>query len=274
MSSRKNPIEIHKVPYVDYFLFLDESGDSAIKNFDSSNPVFTLCGVMIQANEYVASLRRINAFKESYWKSGSYFKDGFHPEKVTFNSRDIRRRRGAFSRQNFDDQVFDGMVRELWGMIPGLPFELICAGVDKKSLVSKGLYANSGYEPALEFILERFSEILNSRKKRGIVVLRSRGTKEDALLSELFLRFFNNGTARVSHKILRRTVKSELYFVRRNSMCKENEDTFVGLEIANLCAYPVSNYVPKGEKSKSFRYLESKFAGFPYYEQKGLKVFE
>lgn len=273
MLWRNRAIEVHKIPDVDYFLFLDESGEPDLTNFDEGKPVFSVCGVIVQAEEYAAIKRRINAFKESYWENGIFF-NGSGYDKVVFRSRDIRRRRGAFSSRSFNDERYSGFIDELCGMISGLPFELIGSAVDKRTYVIDEQEAkNNANLPTFTFILERFTNLLNSRKKRGLIVTRSRGTREDAFFSELFLRMFNKGTGEISSKVFRRTIVPEIYFDTGQNSENENIDSFIGLEIANLCAYPIGNYIVNGDKLKAFQSLETKFSEYPHYGEKGLKIF-
>ncbi|WP_310439057.1 DUF3800 domain-containing protein [Sulfuricurvum sp.] len=273
MPWRHKPIEIYKIPDVDYFLFMDESGEHNLNNFDNTKPVFTLNGVMVEVKQYTTFKRRINAFKDTYWENGCFLDKGKHPKKVCFHSREIRRRSGAFSKHYFDDVQYNQFMDELTSMMQELSFELIAACIDKQTLVSRYIHPKEPYELALEFIIERFAKFLNTQNKTGIIILESRGTKEDAKLLELFLELFNDGTNFVSHRVLQRTITAGLYFNPKWNKAKENLDTFVGLEIADLCAHPIGHFAFKNEKSKPFLTIESKFLGFPNYQGKGLKLF-
>jgi hypothetical protein len=273
MPWRHKPIEIYKTPDVDYFLFIDESGEHHLNNFDKTKPIFTLNGVMVEAQQYAMFKYRINALKDAFWENGCFLEKGKQHKKVCFHSRDIRRRSGAFSYHYFDDSRYARFIDELTLMITELPFELVAACIDKQKLISQYTNPAEPYELALEFTIERFAKFLNTNNKTGMIVLESRGTKEDARLLELFLELFNDGTTFVSHRVLQKTITAGLYFNGKWNKEKENLDTFVGLEIADLCAHPIGHFAFKNEKSKPFLTIESKFVGFPNYQGKGLKLF-
>lgn len=273
MPWRHKPVEIYTTPDVDYFLFVDESGEHHLKNFDRTKPVFTLNGVMVEASKYGEFKRSINAFKDKFWEEGCFLDKGKHPKKVCFHSRDIRRRSGPFSYHYFNDERYELFLNELSSMMAVLPFELMAACIDKQKLISRYINPKEPYELALEFIIERFSKFLNTQNKTGMIVMESRGTKEDAKLLELFLELYNDGTDFISHRVLQKTITAGLYFNGKWNKEKENMETFVGLEIADLCAHPIGHFAFKNEKSKPFAVIEEKFLGYPYHFGKGLKLF-
>lgn len=66
---------------MNYYLFIDESGDHGLAKIDSFFPVFVLCGVLLSDNNYKDLNETFAAIKESSWKD----------KKVIFHSRDIRK---------------------------------------------------------------------------------------------------------------------------------------------------------------------------------------
>jgi hypothetical protein len=62
-----------------YYLFLDESGDHGLAKFDPDFPVFLLCGILVKENYHENIRQSINALKQSIW--GNKF--------VIFHSKDI-----------------------------------------------------------------------------------------------------------------------------------------------------------------------------------------
>lgn len=51
------------------------------------------------------------------------------------------------------------------------------------------------------------------------------------------------------------------------------DNTFSGLEIADLTSYPIHKYIRNNKKDKAFLALENKIDKYPDYINKGIKVF-
>ena len=49
--------------------------------------------------------------------------------------------------------------------------------------------------------------------------------------------------------------------------------TYCGLELADLCSYPIHKFVKYNKKDKAFLAIENKIDCFPNYINKGLKIF-
>lgn len=70
-----------------FYLFLDESGDHGLVKIDPGFPVFTLCGVIINHDSYVALNQAVKEIKEKFWGK----------KNVILHSRDIRKCEKEFS---------------------------------------------------------------------------------------------------------------------------------------------------------------------------------
>lgn len=64
-----------------YYLFLDESGDHGISNIDMDFPVFVLCGIIIAESDYNTFDKEFKRIKRKFWGD----------KTVVFHSSDIRR---------------------------------------------------------------------------------------------------------------------------------------------------------------------------------------
>lgn len=49
-----------------YYLFLDESGNHGLTELNPDFPVFMLCGVLIQADEYIGFRDSLNGIKSNF----------------------------------------------------------------------------------------------------------------------------------------------------------------------------------------------------------------
>jgi len=270
MPWKTKAIEIKQRPNVDYYFFVDESGEHILKNFDTQRPVFTVAGVLISKEEYDHIKKEINELKLKYWKDGKY-KDKKIIKKVCLISRSIRRRQKAFSKHYLDDVQYDDFINDLSLLMQKLKFNIISACINKTKLVTQYTTPTEPYALAMEFIIERLSRYLNIEKKTALIMMEARGKKEDGFLHQEFLSFFNNGTGYLSSKIIQRTITGGFYF---NTKWKdENKDTYIGLELADLIAHPIGHFALKDEKTKPFKVIEEKFIGYENYIGKGLKIF-
>lgn len=270
MAWKNGAIEITQRPDVDYYFFVDESGEHMLKNFDNTRPVFTVAGVLISKEEYDNIKNDFNLLKLKYWKNGQY-KEKNSIKKVCLISRAIRRRQRAFSKYYLDEEQYKKFISDLSILIEKSKFNIISACIDKNKLVNQYKYPKEPYSLAMEFIVERLCKFLNSKKSTAFVMMESRGKKEDGLLHQKFLSFFNNGTEYLSYRIVQRVLPGGFYF--NPKWQDNNQDTYIGLELADLIAYPIGHFALKKEKRRSFKIFESKFLGYKNYIGRGLKIF-
>ena len=71
---------------MNYYYFLDETGDHGLSFVDENFPIFLLCGCLIGEDDLKELEEKINGFKQKYFKT----------KQVVLHSRDIRKCNGAF----------------------------------------------------------------------------------------------------------------------------------------------------------------------------------
>ena len=273
MPWKVKPLQVHQRDPVDYYLFVDESGEHIIENFDQSRPYFTVSAVMISNVKYAEQKDAINTLKAKYWTDGVFKEKNKHSKKVCFVSRQIRRRQGAFSKHYLNDEQYECFLEDLTVLMSTLDYTVIAASIDKVKLVSKYMNPTEPYHLAMEFIVERFSRFLHTKNATGLIMMESRGKREDGSLHQLFLEFYNNGTRYFGNKYIQKTITGGFYFNGKwNKECN-NLETFYGLELADLTAHPIGHFVQNKEKTRPFETFETKFLGYEDYLGKGLKVF-
>lgn len=54
---------------MNYFLFLDETGDHGLSFVDKNFPLFLLCGCVIEENSLKETENRVNSFKQKYLRT-------------------------------------------------------------------------------------------------------------------------------------------------------------------------------------------------------------
>ena len=131
-------------------------------------------------------------------------------------------------------------------------------------------YQFNVYNTAMCFLLQRYIYVMPSNCT-GLVMLEARGKDEDyLLLNEMKHIIFETGIKNISSDELQQKIAG-IYFNPKWSKCYD--DTFAGLEIADLTSYPIHKYVRNKVKDRAFTILEKKIDKYPNYENKGIKIF-
>ena len=240
-----------------YFLFLDECGDQNLTNFDPSFPIFTLCGIIISENEYNAIESKIIEMKRKYWNN----------KNVILHSRDIRKCERGFEIL-FDLDIKKSFYDEINSIMRETPYTIVSCSIKKEPYIRKYGRLGDVYGLSLSYIIERTVFFLDSQGKKGIelhIYTEKRGKKEDASLLGYYNEVLDRGTYYVNSSRIKAYFKSFEF--------KDKKDNIIGLQIADLAAYPITRHV-LDERSANFAFdiLESKIytqAG----RRHGLKVF-
>jgi hypothetical protein len=219
---------------MNYYLFIDESGDHGLAKIDSFFPVFVLCGVLLSDNNYKDLNETFAAIKESSWKD----------KKVIFHSRDIRKCDKEF-KILLDNEIKQRFYKELDDCIVNSSYTVIASIIYKEDYIKKyGKLKTDVYEIALSFLVERaifYLDTLNENIGTLYFVLEERGKKEDIQLKKHFESLRNKGTFYLTPERLR-TYNLKIEF--RNK--KQNIN---GLQLADLVAYPIARYAMDKERA-------------------------
>lgn len=249
---------------MNYFLFLDESGDHGLSSIDPSFPIFVLCGVIISEPDYLEFRRMINAVKMKYWDSID----------VVFHSSDIRKLKGPFA-SLLKKEIKEQFYEDINNSIASANYKIISAVIRKERYIQKyGKLSNDIYEISLSFIIERAifcldSEVIGHIPPHSLkVIIEKRGKKEDSQLRSHTQSLLSKGTYFVPPARLKQYDVSFTFTSKRENIN--------GLQLADLVAYPIARLAVKpGEESpikKAYDLLFKKFyrRGNRVY---GLKVF-
>lgn len=260
---------------VDYVMFVDENGNSDITNtlknvtqripVDSNDKFFTITGCIFTKKDYFYAKQKINELKIKYWENGVFsYKDSF--KKVCFHSRDIRRRENAFHPSLINYEEF---MKELSNLISSLNYKIISISINKEDYILKRYHFNT-YNTAMCFLIQRYIYVMPNNSK-GLIMLEARGKEEDKiLLDEMKHIIFEKGIRDISTNELQTKI-SGIYFNPKWN--QKYDETFSGLEIADLSSYPIHKFVRNSKKDSAFEILESKIDKYPNYINKGLKIF-
>lgn len=261
---------------VNYALFVDESGTASIPRREKSlnewrkHPqYFSLAGVMIDRNTYFDELKptMIN-FKSQFWPPSGFFQYPQGVRRVVLHSREIRRQTGPFSRKlvNIPD-LYQGIA----DMVNSINFVTYAAVLNLRNLdgalpTATLPFKHQPYSLAMHFLLERYAQYLRTRKESGIVVLEARGKVDDQAV-------LNDMLALLSHKPREFYCIKGIYWVSKWAEWDAGRTSFGAIELADLIAYPVSQWVSHQHKTPAFEIIEPKLYGYPNYLSKGLKIF-
>ena len=243
-----------------YHLFLDETGDHGLSFVDPNFPIFLLGGCIFSDDELKKLEEKINNFKNKF----------FNTNELILHSRDIRKCEGSFQIL-FDLKVKEKFYKELNNIIKSTSFSIIGAGVNKDENIKKyGKSAKNPYNISLAFILERLVFCLDEKDKLSEVDIKfeKRGKLEDKQLLSQYNSILDRGTYYISSERLSSKINSFEGFLKR--------DNITGLQIADLCAYPLARHILNSEEPYiPFQIIKDKLYCNKKgdYEGYGLKIF-
>ncbi len=243
---------------MEYYLFLNESGDHGLTNIDEQFPVFVLCGILISKSNYKTLLESLNEIKKEFWGN----------KKVIIHSRDIRKCEKEFVIL-FNKEIKKQFYEKINELITSQNYVIISSAINKDKYIKRyGRLSNDVYEISLSFIIERaifyLDDVAYADKELSTVIER-RGGKDDHKLRNHFQNILSRGTGYVDAKRIR-DYKTSIEF-------KSKSDDIAGLQVADLIAYPIARYVLDPDRANpAFDILSSKFYS-KNRKRYGLKIF-
>lgn len=265
-------------PDIDYVMFIDENGNNTkisdiynkIKNNNEisvDERYFTITGCIFIKETYVLLNDNIRTLKNKYWNNGYYNDIKSQKSKyVCLHSRDIRRHDGAFNDLVINYKEF---MLELSDILKNTECKIISVSIDLEEYIKQG-NKEKVYEKAFDLLLERYIYATKNNKK-GIIMLESRGKKEDKiLLTHIYDIIHNKGQRNIKTKELEKKIKG-VYF--NPKWYGGYSATFAGLEIADLFSYPIHQYVKYKKENISFEVIKDKIAYYPDFINKGIKIY-
>ncbi|MGB4588969.1 MAG: DUF3800 domain-containing protein [Clostridiaceae bacterium] len=278
MGWRNRPTNIENWPAeVDEILFLDENGDATLKHIMASiskgvkvaqnNRYFTVTGCSFDSSYRTTVRANIMAIKNKYWPDGKHIYKK-NEKRVCFHSREIRSRTDAFDPKNVD---YDNFIFELSSFMKNEKFKIFSSTLDKVKLCTQYKNPENPYDICLKFIMERFVRFHLPVNKTAIVVLESRGKKEDRCILEYLKNLIDYGTCYIDASLFKK-IKGVYFNPKWN--VKDNEQTsYYGLEIADLVSFPIYKNFSYQHPDLAYDSIENKIYGFPHHFGKGLKIF-
>lgn len=211
-----------------YHLFIDKCGDHNLAKYDPGFPVFTLCGILVSRQNLRVLSKAFEDLKV----------DIFGSQEVVIHSVDIRKWRGPFSvlaDEKLRERFFSGIERILRQTEA---YVIVSCTIFKEQLSKFCVRGeeNDVYGLCLSYLIERSIFYVDNSESDDApeisIVVERRGKKEDNKLLNYYNGLRNRGTKWVSAERLRARI-GDFGF-------KNKKDNIIGLQIADLIAYPVT----------------------------------
>ena len=256
-------INIYKLnDNIDTIVFIDENNSGILEKIlrDRKNGIeineedrfFVLTGCIISKKQYDLLNKRFDKLKNKLWKNGKYFNEKQQKEyKVCFHSSDIRRKVGCFQEKIVNHSI---LCQEINNIISNIDFKIISVVIDVNSYVKTQKSINV-YNSAMEIITREVIKTVNKNQKVAIV-LEARGKKEDNEVYQYMQKCIaEQGIGQHSKETLQKYIQG-IYFNTKHS--NGGKKTCSGIELADLCSYPIFKYIKTGQKDIAFKIIENK----------------
>lgn len=236
-------------PQSDYSVFFDENGDTYLdhviqackdniemgkpEELDNSKRYFCLTAVVMRNKDYKKAIEDNIDLKTKYWPS---------LPSLVFHSREIRRKEGPF--RILDNKI----IGEMSTYIEQQNFKIFYCFIDKYKLVSNYFYPLSPYYISMGFILERLIHPCNfASNAKFELILESRGRKEDNQLLHDTIGL-----------IIKKKVNYRICGIYFNHKTDKQHHPEVGLELADLCSYPLYSHHCNGAEGRDYQIVKQK----------------
>lgn len=209
----------------------DETGDHGLSFVDENFPIFLLVGCLFNKNSYADLKIKIEDFKKEFFKT----------KEIILHSRDIRKCGGAFQIL-FDLDIKKRFYEKLNEIISSAKFTIIPVGIDKKQYIEK--YGKIGEDPyiiSLSYLMEELILKTNHEQNSEIsIFVEKRGKNEDKKLLSHYNNILDVGTLNTKSELFKSKINSFDLILKR--------DNNIGIQIADLCAYPIARHVLNSEE--------------------------
>lgn len=274
---RNRPTPVDFVPSnITYIVSIDENGTSNLqrvldakrngKTLPDSERDFTVSACVIRTNDFPSAREQVMALKQKYWDDALFEYNGA-TKRVCFHSREIRGRKDAFHPSVIDYGAF---ILDLTQLIASLPMTIYASHIDKVRHVNRYIHPDSPYDLCMNFVLERILRDIGTNET-CIVILESRGKREDKLLLDQIKELIDHGN-RYHPASLFSKIKG-VYFNPKWSKIDSEQKSYWSLEIADVCSYPIHKYFAHGTKDRAYEVVETKLKRYPHHMGVGLKSF-
>ena len=225
-----------------YYLYIDECGDQNLENFNPNFPVFTLCGVLVSRDNDRKLEKEFNELKMEFWGS----------KDIIIHSREIRRCKNEFINLLDPDTKNRFYERVNSILSQNDAYVVIACTILKEPFIRLFSNTEDVYGLSLSYLIERCIFCVDDKKESASIdiIFEKRGKIEDRTLTKFYNSLRVTGTKWVTPERLQKHI--------RGFTSRAKKDNIIGLQIADLIAYPIARNVLNPEKpNPSFEIIKS-----------------
>jgi hypothetical protein len=217
-----------------YRIYIDEVGSGSMKiGKNHTDNYLTLAGFISEDKYYVSNIHpELEALKQKFFPS--------HPDSPTiFHRYELAHKEFPFNTLVDKDRETE-FNKDFLGLLTKWEFYTIGVLLDKQEHCEMyDFWKNNPYHYCLEVIIELYYKFLQEKGATGDVMIESRGGKEDRQLKEAFKAIYTDGTHGLSAEQIQKHLTS------KEIKIKSKEANIVGLQLADLLAYPCFRHILK-----------------------------
>lgn len=210
-----------------FYLYIDECGDHQLEKFNPSFPIFTLCGILVPGYKLEALENSVKKLKIEF----------FEDDEVILHSRDIRKQEKAYSILQYPEirQKFYNGVNTILGQED--VYVIVCCSILKEPFVERFSRGEDVYGLSLKYLIERAIFCMDDNVDDGYldIFIERRGVIQDRSLLNYYNRLRATGTKWVTAERLVSRLGNFHFMYKK--------DNVIGLQLADLCAYPITRHV-------------------------------
>ena len=244
------------MPFSDYIIYVDESGDHDLNQVNSPYPIFSLAFCIFRKADYMEQVvPRLQDLKFRWFGHDAHI----------LHEREVRKREAPFDVLR-TKEANDAFMAEIGAIIADSPMTVISAVIHKDHHREQYVMPGNPYELALLFCMERTVHFLREQGQADRlthIVVECRGKKEDRDLELEFRRICDG------RNMIGRLDCLDILFVDKRANSS-------GLQIADLLARPIGLKVLRPDQpNRAYDVIQAKFRRSPAGEPRGygFKVF-
>ena len=212
-----------------YYLYIDECGDQNLESFSPTFPIFTLCGILVADDKVEQLNQQVKDLKKQFWGD----------KNIILHSRDIRKCQNGFEilfDLNIKQQFYEAINHIL---AQNNVYVIVSCSIMKEPYIRQFGKLNDVYGQSLSFVIERAIFCVDNKVPEGEgrihSIVERRGKREDKALLGYYLQLLEKGTYWVDALRMKDRMESFEF--------KWKSDDVIGLQIADLIAYPLTRHV-------------------------------
>lgn len=257
---------IKKEPFVefndqyDYVAFFDENGSASAfeyiqeclakgKDVDDNRRYFTLTCCIFTKSGYAYTCGLLNNLKKEYWKKPT-------KEPIILHTKDIVKKEKSFKFGS--ERKYKNFIGSLSNVINLARCKIISVTFDLYSYVVQGCTYDP-YDVAFDTIVR---VIMHGpyEGKRFALVFEARGKNEDELLAKHIDKIINHSGTKDFKKDFLQEIFKGLFF--NHKVSKDGQYVYPGIEMVDLCSYPIYRYQRYGTRGMDFEIVLKKIIGY------------